>query len=99
MKILSVADIHGSQYRLNTVLNNIGKYSPDLVVICGDITQFGPREVATNFLNQIPVETFAIPGNIDTSDYVDMPMKTPASQRFMKVLLLIVAWEKEQKEH
>jgi len=68
MRILSVADIHGSQYRLNTVLNNIGKYSPDLVVICGDITQFGPGEVATNFLNQIPVETFAIPGNIDTSE-------------------------------
>ena len=68
MRILSVADIHGSQYRLNTVLNNIEKYSPDLVVICGDITQFGPGEVATNFLNQIPVETFAIPGNIDTSE-------------------------------
>jgi len=68
MKILAVADIHGSQYRLNAVLDNIKKYSPDLVIICGDITQFGPGEVATNFLNQIPVETFAIPGNIDTSE-------------------------------
>ncbi|MEE9440640.1 MAG: metallophosphoesterase, partial [Candidatus Thermoplasmatota archaeon] len=63
MKILAVADIHGSQYRLNAVLDNIKKYSPDLVIICGDITQFGPGDVATNFLNQIPVETFAIPGN------------------------------------
>jgi len=68
MKILAVADIHGSQYRLNAVLDNIKKYSPDLVIICGDITQFGPGDVATNFLNQIPVETFAIPGNIDTSE-------------------------------
>jgi len=68
MKILAVADIHGSQYRLNAVLDNIKKYSPDLVIICGDITQFGPGEMATNFLNQIPVETFAIPGNIDTSE-------------------------------
>ena len=68
MKILAVADIHGSQYRLNAVLDNIKKYSPDLVIICGDITQFGPGEVATNFLNQIPVETLAIPGNIDTSE-------------------------------
>jgi Icc-related predicted phosphoesterase len=68
MKILSVADIHGSQYRLNIVLDNIKKYSPDLVIICGDITQFGPGEVATNFLNQISVQTFAIPGNIDTSE-------------------------------
>jgi len=50
------------------VLNNVEEYSPDLVVICGDITQFGPGEIATNFLNQIPVNTFAIPGNIDSFD-------------------------------
>ena len=68
MKLFAAADIHGSQYRLNTVLNNIEKYSPDLVVICGDITQFGPGEVAKNFLNQIMVDTLALPGNIDTPD-------------------------------
>jgi Icc-related predicted phosphoesterase len=68
MKILAVADFHGSQYRLNIVLENIKKYSPELVIVCGDITQFGPGEVAINFLNQIPVETFAVTGNIDTPD-------------------------------
>ena len=66
MKILAVADIHGSQYRLNLVLKNVKTYSPDLVVLCGDITQFGPGEIATNFLNQIPTKTFAIPGTEDT---------------------------------
>lgn len=70
MKILSIADIHGSQYRLNIVLDNIKKYNPDLIVICGDITQFGPGDVAKNFLDQIPIETFAITGNIDTLDVV-----------------------------
>lgn len=68
MKILAVADIHGAQYRLNLVLKNIERYSPDIVIICGDITQFGPGEVAKNFLDQIPVETLAITGNIDTHD-------------------------------
>jgi Icc-related predicted phosphoesterase len=68
MKILAVADIHGSQYRLNLVLKNVTTYTPDLVVLCGDITQFGPGDLATNFLNQIPVETLAVPGNIDTFD-------------------------------
>jgi len=68
MKIFAAADIHGSQYRLNTILNNIEKYSPDVVIICGDITQFGPGEVAKNFLNQIKVDTLALPGNIDTPD-------------------------------
>jgi putative phosphoesterase len=68
MKIYSVADIHGSQYRLNLVLKNIQRYAPDLVVVCGDITQFGPGDVAKNFLDQIPVETIAVTGNIDSSD-------------------------------
>jgi uncharacterized protein len=68
MKILAVADIHGAQYRLNLVLQNITSYTPDLVVICGDITQFGPGELATNFLNQIPIQAIAVPGNIDTFD-------------------------------
>ena len=68
MKILAIADLHGSQYRLNLVLENIKKYSPELVIVCGDITQFGPGELAINFLNQIPIETFAITGNIDTTD-------------------------------
>lgn len=68
MKIYAVADIHGSQYRLNVVLKHIESYTPDLVILCGDITQFGPREMAIKLLNQIPVKTFAIPGNIDTFD-------------------------------
>ena len=68
MKILATADLHGSQYRLNIILKNIETYSPDLVIVCGDITQFGPGDVAKNFLDQIPITTFAIPGNIDTDD-------------------------------
>jgi Icc-related predicted phosphoesterase len=68
MRILAVADLHGAQYRLNLVLQNITTYSPDLVIICGDLTQFGPGKLATNFLNQIPIRTFAVAGNIDTFD-------------------------------
>lgn len=68
MKVLAVADIHGSQYRLNLMLKNVATYQPDLVVVCGDITQFGPGELATTLLNQIPVQTLAKPGNIDTFD-------------------------------
>ncbi len=70
MKILATADIHGSQFRLNILLKNIEKYSPDLAIICGDITQFGPAELAKNFLDQIPIETLAVTGNIDTKEVI-----------------------------
>lgn len=84
MKILAAADIHGSQYRLNIILKNVEKYKPDLVIICGDITQFGPGEVAKNFLDQIPVTTFAIPGNIDTADVGKAIDKSKATNIEMK---------------
>lgn len=84
MKIFSVADLHGSQYRLNIALKNIETYKPDLVVLCGDITQFGPGEVATNFLNQIATETLAIPGNIDTYDVDEGITKSHAINLHMR---------------
>ena len=70
MKIYATADIHGSQYRLNTVLEMVQKHSPDVVILCGDITQFGPADVAKNLLDQIPGAVFVVPGNIDTADAV-----------------------------
>lgn len=88
MKILAVADIHGSQYRLNLVLKNIEKYSPELVIICGDITQFGPGELAKNFLNQIPVQTLSITGNIDTPDVNDAIDQSKATNIKMKKITI-----------
>lgn len=71
MIIYAAADIHGAQYRINDMVEVISSYKPDIVTVCGDITQFGPGDVATNFLDQLPVTTLAIPGNIDTNDVVD----------------------------
>jgi Icc-related predicted phosphoesterase len=83
-KILSIADLHGSQYRLNIVIKNVEKYTPDLVVICGDITQFGPGEMAKNLLDQIPVETFAVHGNIDTENVLNGIDKSKAKNIHLK---------------
>jgi len=70
LKILTFADIHGSQYRLNIINKNIEKYNPDLIIICGDITQFGPEDIAIKILNQIKIKTLAIHGNIDTNEVI-----------------------------
>ena len=93
MKILATADIHGSQYRLNIVLKNVERYSPDLVVICGDITQFGPGELAKNFLDQIPVETLALTGNIDTPDV----SKGIDESKATKIEMKKVSWSSRQE--
>lgn len=87
MKLLAIADLHGSQYRLNILLKNIEKYSPNLVVICGDITQFGPGEVAKNFINQIQVDTLAIVGNIDTPDVEQAINESNAVNLNFKIVL------------
>jgi uncharacterized protein len=87
MKILAIADIHGAQFRLNLVLKNIDRSSPDIVVICGDITQFGPGDLAKNFLNQIPVETLAITGNIDSNDVAKGIDESNATRIEMKKII------------
>jgi hypothetical protein len=84
MRLLAAADIHGSQYRLNMILKNIETYAPHLIIICGDITQFGPGEVATNFLNQIPRDTVAIAGNIDSADVNQSITKSKADNIHLK---------------
>ncbi len=68
MRIYAAADIHGKQYRLNLMLSHIKEHQPDIVIIPGDITQFGPGSLATTLLNEIPVETYAVRGNCDTPE-------------------------------
>jgi Icc-related predicted phosphoesterase len=87
MKILATADIHGSQFRLNIILDNIKEYSPDLVIICGDITQFGPAEFAKTLLDQIETDTLAITGNIDTPDVAKGIDESRATRIEMKKII------------
>ena len=71
MRIISSADLHGKQYRLNQFLEAIEEYSPDVAVICGDITHLGPGELAKIMLDQIPIDVVAIPGNMDTKEVLE----------------------------
>ncbi len=84
MKIYASADLHGSQYRLNIVLDMVEHHQPDVVVICGDVTQFGPADVAKNFLDQIPGTVFVVPGNIDTEDAIKGINQSHAANLHMK---------------
>jgi len=65
MKILAVGDIHGDYQKIIKYLKN---HKVDLIIITGDITQFGPAELGEEILNEISsfdVPVLAIPGNCD----------------------------------
>jgi Icc-related predicted phosphoesterase len=65
MRILAIADVHGSVSVRKNVQSWVAEHTPNIVVVAGDITQFGPPEWAEDFLNSIPLKTLAIPGNLD----------------------------------
>ena len=79
MKILAISDLHAKEnQRLYDYLedNNI-----DLLIVSGDITNFGPPEFAEDFLNKVSdlgPTAVAIPGNCDTKDVLEKINKSKA---------------------
>lgn len=67
MKILAAADFHGAS-NAERNLSEFLRRGYDCLVLIGDLTQFGPLEVAESLLERAKaagVPTFAIPGNCD----------------------------------
>lgn len=70
MKILAVADIHGDIEKLYTLVNSL-KEEPDMVVVAGDLTPFGPGSLVPKVklaLDKVGKYVFMIPGNEDTDE-------------------------------
>lgn len=68
MKIVAFSDIHG---KYGKIIEFLKKNQVDLVILTGDITHFGPSELASEILNEIAsfdVPVLAIPGNCDPVD-------------------------------
>jgi Icc-related predicted phosphoesterase len=71
MKILAISDVHSEfNSKFDSYLDG---NLVDLLVVSGDITNFGPPEFAMNFLNNITqksIPVIAIPGNCDTDESI-----------------------------
>lgn len=65
MKILAVADIHCREGKIQQVIEAARAHQPDLIVVCGDITNFGTDEDAQQLLDRLPGTVLAISGNCD----------------------------------
>ena len=70
MDIISITDLHGSSAGLRHIARELT--AADVVLVTGDITHFGPREWAEEFMNSIPIPAIAVNGNCDTHDVVEL---------------------------
>ena len=75
VRVLAVSDIHGSESGFSTIKKLINHHEPDIIVIAGDITDFGPAEWARKLLNSINIPTIAVNGNCDTGDVIHLLME------------------------
>jgi Icc-related predicted phosphoesterase len=67
-RILAVSDIHGTLAGLHCIAEMIDIHSPELLAICGDITDFGRTEWKGNVLDKFDLPIMAVHGNCDTMD-------------------------------
>ena len=65
MRILATSDIHSSNEGARAIREAVLSEEPDLTLVCGDITHFGPLAWAISFLEGLPGRVLAIPGNCD----------------------------------
>jgi len=65
LNALILSDIHGTPKALDLAKNHISSLNIDVTVICGDITHFGNKEWAANFINNIPNKVIGVTGNCD----------------------------------
>lgn len=81
LKILATADFHGAS-GAEKYLSKFLEKGYDCVVLIGDLTQFGPPEVAESLLNLVRsanVKTFAVPGNCDPKQVLQVLDKYEAN--------------------
>jgi uncharacterized protein len=72
LRVVAVTDIHGDQRARSLIDGIIDESSPDLFVICGDITTFGPASFAERLLSGLKVKCAAVPGNCDPAEVLEV---------------------------
>ncbi|MHC1576440.1 MAG: metallophosphoesterase family protein [Methanosarcinaceae archaeon] len=76
MRILAISDPHGDYSKIAAIQQRVGDV--DLVLVVGDITNFGPAEKARELLDMFGQPTLAIPGNCDPRSMINILDETRA---------------------
>jgi Icc-related predicted phosphoesterase len=65
MIIYAVSDIHGNPEKLSRIRRNVGEYTPDVLVVAGDITNYHGHRRVVSVLNDMGLPVLAVRGNSD----------------------------------
>jgi len=67
LRILAISDIHGDVSKARNVKDVIREKNPDVLVIAGDLTSFGPASIAADVLDTLgeSAKVLAVAGNTD----------------------------------
>ena len=65
MRSIVVSDIHAKTSTADLVNRAAERYGADNILILGDISNFGPVSVATDYIKALNRKVYAIPGNCD----------------------------------
>ena len=64
-RYLVLSDVHRREWVPAAAGELIKEHSLDAVVLLGDITHFGPPQFAEEFIRELSVKCYAVPGNCD----------------------------------
>ena len=65
VRLLVISDIHGSDRAINPIIAAYHNHKPDLLIVNGDITNFGTKEDAVSILDKFPIPPLGVTGNCD----------------------------------
>ena len=75
MKILALSDIHGTRTGEKVLVDLISKHHPDIIVLAGDITHFGPTSWAVELMRNIDLPILFVNGNSDPKEMIGEVLK------------------------
>lgn len=77
MLIQAAGDFHGNKEKMNIFLEGIEENSPQLAILCGDISS--SLEEVVDFLNELKIKAFVVPGNMDPMEMDEAINKSRAT--------------------
>lgn len=77
--LLVCSDLHGSEGAIEMLRKAERDLRPDAVIVCGDMTTYGSAEYMGRLLRAFDSDMYAVPGNCDTDEMLEMLEEAGAS--------------------